>query len=185
MKKHMPGFLLILVTSISVQAQLTVAAQEGYSPQVGVMVSMLDDLKGRITRMVKDLNQEETDFLMDDQANRIGALILHLAATEVYYQVYTFEERNFNKEEEKKWDAALNLGNDGREELKGKPISYYLGIWDEVRTKTKEQLKAKDDDWFAKNAPGNRMTNHWAWFHVMEHQSNHMGQVAIIRKRML
>ena len=27
------------------------------------------------------------------------------------------------------------------------------------------------------------MSNHWAWFHVMEHQANHMGQLALITKR--
>ena len=28
------------------------------------------------------------------------------------------------------------------------------------------------------------MNNHWAWYHVMEHQANHMGQIRLIIKRM-
>ena len=65
-----------------------------------------------------------------------------------------------------------------------KPITYYLGIWDEVREESLRLLKTKDDKWFAKNVKGSSMNNHWAWYHVMEHQANHMGQIRMILKRM-
>ena len=42
-------------------------------------------------------------------------------------------------------------------------------------------LIEKDDEWFAES--NGAMSNHWAWFHVMEHQANHMGQLALITKR--
>ncbi len=142
---------------------------------------MLDGLKSRVERIVKNMDQASTDFLLDENANTPGAMIYHLAATEKYYQVYTFEGRQFNKDEEAKWGTALSLGEKARVEFKDKPIDYYLDIFDEVRKKTKKLLKEKDDDWFAKKNGG--MTNHWAWFHVMEHQANHMGQLALISKR--
>ena len=145
---------------------------------------MLEDLKKRVTESVQDLNQKETDFLLDKKANRIGAMILHLAATEAYYQVYTFENRQFNSAERKKWNLALNLGNVARGKLVGEPISYYLDIWDEVREETLRLLKTKDDEWFAANASGSSMNRHWAWYHVMEHQANHMGQIRLILGRM-
>jgi len=144
---------------------------------------MLEDLKGRVTRSVINLSQEQTDFLLDEDANRIGAMILHLAATEKYYQVYTFEGRGLNKEESVKWDIAQNLGATAREQLQGKPISHYLEIWDEVRQETLRLLKTKDDKWFEAAVPFSSMNNHWAWYHVMEHQANHMGQIRMIVKR--
>ena len=119
-------------------AQSVIKAPKGYSPQIGSTVAMMEDLKGRVLRSVQNLTQEETDFLLDDQANRIGALILHLAATEKYYQVYTFEGRGFNMEEKLMWDTPLNLGDKARETLVGKPIDYYIDIWNDVR---KESLK--------------------------------------------
>ena len=182
MKRLFCAFLLI-VACPGVHAQLSLTPPEGYTPQVGTLVRMLDDLKSRVGGLVQNLNEEQTDFLMDDKANRIGALIMHLAATEFYYQKYTFENRDLTREEMDRWGVALDLGDDAREQLKGKPISYYLKIWDEVRANTKELLKSKDDAWLAIVSDGGRMTNHWAWFHVMEHQSNHMGQIALIRKR--
>jgi len=30
---------------------------------------------------------------------------------------------------------------------------------------------------------GSTMNNHFAWFHVMEHQSSHLGQILMLRKR--
>lgn len=180
--KTLTKILVLTILTISVQAQSTIEPPKGYTNDIGNMVSMLDNLKQRVERLVINLNQEQTDFLLDENANRIGAIIYHLAATEAYYQVYTFEKRGFNKEERAKWDVALNLGAKARNELKGKPISYYLDIYDEVRRKTKELLKTKDDKWFSKK--NRSMSNHWAWFHVMEHQANHMGQLALITKRL-
>lgn len=174
-------FLFLLSLSSVVVAQSTIEIPKGFSEDIGQMISMLDNLKARVERNVSNLDQNGTDFLLDDQANSPGAIIYHLAATEAYYQVYTFEGRGFNKEEAKQWDTALNLGDKAREEFKNKPIQYYLDIYDEVRAKTKALLKTKDDAWF-KEMNGN-MSNHWAWFHVMEHQANHMGQLALIRKR--
>ncbi len=175
--------LLLLMLSFSVLGQNEIKVKKGYSPNIGITISMLEDLKARVTRSVTNLTPEETDFLLDEKANRIGALILHLAATEKYYQVYTFENRGYNKEEEKQWDAALRLGDNARNTLKDKPISYYLELWNEVRKETLRLLKTKDDDWFKNKVKGSSMNNHWAWYHVMEHQANHMGQIRLITSR--
>ncbi len=161
-----------------------IKAVKGFSPHIGVTVSMLEDLKSRVTRSVQNLTVEETDFLLDEEANRIGALILHLAATEKYYQVYTFEGEVYSEEEQRMFDIAMNLGETARAEFVNKPIQYYLDIWDEVRSNTLRLLKTKDDKWFKANVKNSSMNNHWAWYHVMEHQANHMGQIRLIIKRM-
>lgn len=183
MKNSISILFLGLFGWSTLQAQ-EINPQRGYSNDIGNIIAMLDDLKRRVTNSVENLNQEETDFLLDENANRIGAMIMHLAATEVYYQVYTFENRGFNEAEKAKWETAMNLGYVGREELIDQPISYYLELWDEVRKETKRLLKTKDDKWFAGKVGETNMNNHWAWYHVMEHQSNHMGQIRLIIKRM-
>ena len=92
-------FSLLLVSSIFSFGQATISPAKGFDHDIGNMISMLENLRARIIRSVQDLNQEQTDFLLDDKANRIGAMIMHLAATEVYYQAYTFENREMNEEE--------------------------------------------------------------------------------------
>ena len=177
--------MLILQSSISISAQNIIEAPEGYTTQIGNMVSMLEDLKQRVMSSVVNLDIEETDFLLDKDANRIGALILHLAATEKYYQVYTFEHRGLNRKEQKEWGTAQNLGSVARDLYVKKPINFYLEKWDEVRAETLRLLKTKNDKWFADMVEeGANMNNHWAWYHVMEHQANHMGQIRLMIKRM-
>jgi hypothetical protein len=166
-----------------VQGQYEIIPEEGYSPQIGIMVDMLEDLKDRITEDVRNLNQEQTDFLFDDQANSIGVMVMHLVATESYYQVETLEERQWSEEEAALLQLASGMGPDSRGKLNGKPIQYYLDLWDAVREKTLSGLKKRDDAWFASNIEEG-INNHWVWFHVLEHMAAHMGQIALVKKRL-
>ncbi|KAF2515394.1 DUF664 domain-containing protein [Flavobacterium zhairuonense] len=155
----------------------------GASPKIADMISMLEDLKDRVEYTVKNMDQYEIDYLHDEKANRIGALVMHLAAAEKYYQVFTFENREFNEEEKKKWETALNLDQGARDEFKGHDIQYYLDIYNEVRAKTIEELKKRDDEWFATIQMKYDISNQYCWFHVMEHQSSHLGQILFLKKR--
>lgn len=174
--------LLFQCSSIVAFAQYEIVPEKGYSTQIGIMVTMLEDLKLRITDEVESITKEQTDFLFDEKANSIGALIMHLAATESYYQVETLENRAWTEEESKLWEIPSSLGSASREKYKGKPIEYYLTLWNQVREKTLLGLQLKDDEWFQSNIDDN-VNNHWAWYHVMEHQANHMGQIALVKNR--
>ncbi|MDT0558409.1 DinB family protein [Ichthyenterobacterium sp. W332] len=182
MQKILIGFSFFLIT-ITVNAQRTISSEEGFTPQVGVLVSMLNDLSNRVERTVKDLNTEEIDFLLDENANSIGTLIMHLAATEKLYQVYTFENRELNEEEEEEWNTAMSMGKEAQKKFKGKEVQEYLEVFEAVRAKTLEYLKNKDDQWLAQNTSDDNMNHYWAWFHVMEHQSSHLGQILLLKKR--
>ncbi len=175
---------LLVCSGILLHGQYKVVPAEGYTQQIGTMVFMMEDLKNRITEQVKDLSQEETDYLIDENANSIGAIIMHLAATEAYYQVETLEERTWNEEEIKFWMIGASLGDESRKKLKGKPIQYYLDLWGEVRAKSLEGLKEKDDAWFAAAEIDDQINNHFAWYHVMEHSANHMGQIALVKNKL-
>ena len=178
------GEYSLLFTGSGIKEQITsIGNLEGVSPQIGSMISMLDDLKDRVEYKVKNMSVHELDYLHDENANRIGALIMHLAAAEKYYQVFTFEGRGFNEEEKRVWDDALNLGKEAREKFQGHEAQYYLDIYNEVRAKTITELKKRDDQWFKEIQPSYGWTNHYCWFHVMEHQSSHLGQILFLAKR--
>jgi uncharacterized damage-inducible protein DinB len=183
LKKYVTISLLCFSFSF-VNAQYEIKPVEGYTPQIGIMVNMLEDIKDRITENVHDLDQDETDYLFDDKANSIGSIIMHLVSTESYYQVETLEERTWTDEEAAIWGIAGELGTESREKLKGKPIKYYLDLWDQVREKSLEGLKTRDDAWLASSIEEG-INYHWVWFHVLEHSANHMGQIALIKNRLL
>ncbi len=181
--KKSVAFLIFFFSLSILNAQYEILPAEGYTTQIGIMVDMLEELKDRITDDVRHFNQAETDFLFDEKANSIAAMILHLVATEAYYQVETLDGRSWTDEEAAFWSIAGGLGEESRKKIKGKPIKYYLDLWDEVRKKTLDGLKSKDDEWFASKIDEN-VTNHWAWFHVLEHSASHMGQIALVKKRL-
>ncbi|MDC6363638.1 MULTISPECIES: DinB family protein [Flavobacteriaceae] len=157
---------------------------EGYSPQIGSLVAMMENLKERVINIVKEMSQDQIDHLWDENANSIGALIFHLAAAEKYYQVMTFENRTFNKEEIAFWQAALDLDEQGRSKIKGHDVLYYLELYENVRAHTLEELHKRDDEWLLHTPPGSIMNNHYSWFHVMEHQAGHLGQIKMLKKRL-
>jgi hypothetical protein len=65
----------------------------GFAPQIGTFVSMFTWMReaNGVIKATKDLTTADLDYLIDPNANTIGALMLHLAATETYYQFNTFE----------------------------------------------------------------------------------------------
>jgi hypothetical protein len=171
------------------ESVFVIGPMEGYSPQIGTLVSMLNYNRFTILNMVKSMSVSELDHLHDAHANTIGALLLHLGATEKFYQINTFEGRQeYNDEENKIWGAAMKLGDEGRKDIKGKDVNFYIDTITDVRNKTLEVFKDKDDDWLLAGDPEwskkRPVNTYWKWFHVCEHEANHRGQIAWLRSRL-
>ena len=164
----------------------------GYSPMIGTFVSQLTWMREQngVLNYTKGLTQTDLDVLFDANANTIGALMLHLAATETYYGLHTFNGMKWGTwpdEVKKKWDPAMDLGDAGRKAIKGHDRDYYVGILNEVREKTLAEFKKKDDPWLMagnKDEDWGVANNLCKWFHVCEHESHHCGQIAMLRKRL-
>lgn len=167
-----------------------IGPKEGYSPQVGTLLSTMTMMRTWVIDTVKHLKVAQLDYQIDDQSNSIGAMLLHLAATERYYQLNTFDEMawgTWDEEIKKIWDVASGLGEEGRKKIKGNDIGYYLSKLEEVREVTKVEFAKRDDDWIMKSESffANQPTNNYCkWFHVCEHESNHHGQIKFIIKRL-
>jgi hypothetical protein len=159
---------------------------EGYTPQVGTLISMLDWLSNSVIAYHKKLTVEQLDYIHDKDSNSIGSLIMHLAATEVIYQDITFHNlEDFSKENKEKWNVAMDLGEAAQKQIKGNPLSYYKDAMDEVRNKSKEEFKKKDDKWLLSGETKDwDWNNYCKWFHVAEHIANHRGQMTWYAKRL-
>jgi uncharacterized damage-inducible protein DinB len=180
------GFQSLNTNSISSDDNLyMIGPMEGYSPQIGTLVSMLNYNRQTVIDTVKSLTMIDLDYLHDSKSNTIGALLLHLGATDKFYQINTFEGRyEFNQAEKKIWDVPQNLGDEGRKKIKGQEVKYYLDIINEVRQKTIEELKKKDDKWLLSVDKKWSVNTYWKWFHVCEHESNHRGQITWLKRRL-
>jgi hypothetical protein len=73
-------------------------------------------------------------------------LLLHLAATETYYQMNTFEKIKWDSWPDavkQKWDPAMNLGDAGRKTLEGNELGYYLDALRETREKSLAEFRKR------------------------------------------
>ncbi len=161
-----------------------------YSPQIGTLVSEMTWMRNKVVRTAKGLTTEQLDYLLDEKANRIGALLMHLAATERLYQLLTFD--NVPAKEVsghalfKDWNVAMELGEPARKAIKGNKLEYYLSPLEEVRSKTLSEFRKRDDKWLQavdKDWPWGPTNNLCKWFHVCEHESHHNGQISLIKGR--
>ncbi len=179
---------LPLVTAAE-EEKWVVGPQPGFTPEVGTLTSMLAFTREQVVYNVKGLSQQDLDFLLDAKANTIGALLLHLAATETYYQMNTFGGMKWDSwpdDVKKKWDIPMNLGEPARRAIKGNSLDYYLDALHQTREKSLAEFRKRDDKWLATVVTEEDFVanNYAKWFHVAEHESNHDGQIKFLKNRL-
>ena len=185
------GLALLPQSSVSADSEDNIIGpRPGYSPQIGTLVSMMTWMRGTVLSSVKGLTENDLDHLIDDKANSIGSLLLHLAATDRIYQINTFAGNPLKELPEsykEKWGAAMELGDAARKTIKGHDLAYYLNLLAEVREQTLAEFRKRDDNWLmtVDQTWGWGPTNNYCkWFHVCEHESNHNGQIKFLAKRL-
>src|SRR5271156_4637640 len=113
--------------------------REGYSPQISILVSQLDWMRRVVLTRLHNLTREDLDWLPTPEGNTIGALLLHLAASETYYQFHTLDGLPWpttSPETKKRFGPAMKLGDLGRRFVNGHELSFYLDALKEVRDRT-------------------------------------------------
>lgn len=164
--------------------------KDGYTPHIGTLVSMLDWMRMVILFPVEGMSVSDLDYLVDDKANSIGAMLWHLASTERFYQIHTFEGKkwgDWSKEDDEEWTTAMELGDKARKTIKGNDLDFYMEKLTRVRENTLKELAKRDDDWLMavdEEWPWGPTNNYCKWFHVCEHESNHNGQFKFIKSRL-
>jgi hypothetical protein len=167
-----------------------IGPREGFSPQIGTLLSMMTWMRTTILYPVAKMTTEELDYIHDEKSNSIGSMLLHLAATERFYQIHTFNNKKWGdwpEQDKKRFSIAMSLGDEARKTIKGNNLDYYLSTLKEVRENTISEFKKRDDKWLLAVddawfwGPTN---NYCKWFHVCEHESNHNGQIKWIKGRL-
>ncbi|GAA0604528.1 DinB family protein [Virgibacillus siamensis] len=157
----------------------------GYAEKIGELVSMLEYSRAVTLDEVRGLVQKDLDFLTNKSSNTIGAILLHIASIEFVHQVISFDERDINEVELQKWKTALELGQQARSEIRKNDIEHYLTELAQVREQTLATLKDFSDEWlFAEKQWENGIpyNNYYLWFHVLEDEINHRGQIRAIKR---
>jgi len=86
-----------------------------------------------------------------------------------------------------KWDVPGGLGEPARKTIKGNNLDYYLNLLKETREKSLAEFRKRDDKWLMtvdKDWGWGPTNNYCKWFHVAEHESNHNGQIKLLKSRL-
>lgn len=167
-----------------------IGPRAGFTPHMGTLLSMMTWMRRVILSPVRGMTVEQLDFVLDDHANSIGSMLMHLAATERFYQIHTFEGKpwgDWSEKDRNRFGVAMGLGVEARKTIKGNPLSYYTDALEEVRKTTTAEFKKRDDQWLFtvdEKWPWGATNNYCKWFHVCEHESNHNGQIKFIKSRL-
>ena len=157
---------------------------KGYTPEIGHLISMMNYARYTTLHAVQDLSTQQLDYLPNKDSNSIGALLLHMAAVEIGFQIEVFDGRKPNHKEISEWGAAYELGSLGRTEIKGHSLEFYIEKLNKIRSRTLEELQHKKDEWLyeERQSDNHNSNNYFIWFHVFEDEINHRGQIRILRK---
>lgn len=159
----------------------------GYTPMTGRLLSMMDYTRMTTLDAVVGLSVEELDYRINGKGNSIGCLLYHMACLEEIYQISTFEDRDFTKEELQRLTVGFELGEKAHKEIKDKEIDFYLEQLSKVRERTLDLFKQIKDIWLDEVSPigpNDVANNYFRWFHVFEDELNHRGQIRLIRNHM-
>ena len=159
---------------------------DGYTKNIGELVSMLEHTRAVTLQGIKDLSVEQLDSIIPSGGNSIGALLKHIAAIEKAHQLISFQERDFTKEELEIWEDALYLGEAGRT-ICSHEIQYYVQLLQSVREETLEYLSEQDDEWLMSERKwpnGVAHNQYYLWFHVLEDEISHRGQIKMLKSKL-
>ncbi|GGR00942.1 DinB family protein [Deinococcus ruber] len=159
--------------------------QPEYTPSIGALVEMMNYARMTTVQAVKGMTKVELDAIPDGFSNSVGMLLAHIAATDRLYHAVCFEGGDpFDTPEYAPYKGAMTFGEEGGRVF-DRPLESLLSELEQSRAATLRELAKRDDAWLASRiaAPGfEDMNQHWAWFHVMEDEVSHRGQIRILRK---
>ncbi|WP_158591584.1 DUF664 domain-containing protein [Deinococcus cavernae] len=168
------------------QMNVFLGDREGFTPQISRLIGMMDYARFTTLQMVQGMSTEELDLVPEPYGNSVGMLLEHFVALERLYQHISLRHPKPAEALGERWMPGLGLGERGREHIRGHRLSYYLRNLEEARAETLELFRARDDAWLEEPLPfwGQTGNRSFMWFHVLEDEINHRGQIRMLRQHM-
>ncbi|PTA69245.1 mycothiol transferase [Deinococcus arcticus] len=155
-----------------------------FTPQLAALADMLVYARLTTLQAVAGMTPGELDAVPPGLGNSCGMLLAHLGAVHRAYHALSFEGHDpYDTDAYAPYRAALDLGEAARETIRGHELAWYEAELEATLNLTLTGLAARDDAWLAGPVPADpTMNHHWAWFHVMEDEVSHRGQLRLIRR---
>jgi len=155
------------------------------APEVGVWLAALSDCRARTLETLRGMRSDEMDWVCSVSRNTIGTLLYHIAAIELDWLHSEILEREFPGDF-RTWfphdvrDAQGNLAI-----VSGDSAQRHEERLRYVRNKLVEALSVMSISEFGRvrHLEPYDVTPRWVVHHLLQHEAEHRGQIAILRHR--
>ncbi len=160
-----------------------VASVETLSPQVGLLLSMLDDNTQEWREELDDIDVTEDMLVWQafEDGHSLGGIILHIADVEAAW-IHTGAAGLERSPEELK-----TLLSEETQQLNvnwptppRKPLNWFFEQHDAIREKTRKILHDLNDPEMVVGRKGYQFTLRWILHHVLTHEAYHGGQAVLL-----
>ena len=164
---------------------------EGYTPQVGRYVAQMNEVRASLKREVEGLSTEHLDWHPDDNTESIGTMLLHIDGVEwswIFEDIFGRPDTEYPGE----WPEVMPI-RVGVEQVRGRPVAWYLDKLDATRQRTLEVIKSFTDADLARlvgeadlgpkrEKRSYLFTIDWIIWHIIQHEASHLGQKELLRR---
>ncbi|RYG45473.1 DinB family protein [bacterium] len=156
----------------------------GYQEPYGLLCAILQDgTREWRWELDPDLNENAVVWQPYPGAHSIGAILLHIVNTEVFWlEEFALDRTDDPEERRVRLADQIDVDNWQWPEPPRQPISWYFDLHDRVRARTLESIKSWPSPESARDLHGHPRTMRWVLGHVIQHESYHGGQAVLLSR---
>ena len=171
--------------SMSPKEQLVIETLPGHAPEVGRWLWALEDARRRTKDALKDLPAAAVDWTPPDGGNSLGTLLYHIAAIEIDWLCADVLEHKCAPEV---WDLFPYEVRDGADRLipvPGLSLDEHLKRLETVRRIVLDAFRGMTVAEFHRPRRFEKydVTPEWVLHHLLQHEAEHRGEMAVLRAR--
>ena len=171
---------------MSSQPDVLVSAT-GFPTELGYFMAGMDELRGRLSEAIADMSSQQLGCRAVPGAHSIAALVLHIGEAEWYWMQMVVNGQRLTDDVRQSafWDA---LDNPDSFAEKNYSAEFCLDQAEKIREQTRQLLATfndKDLDRIFSRKKRGEITEHslrWILHHLMDHESEHRGQILMLRR---
>lgn len=163
---------------------------QGYEPEIGRWLWMLQEVRRRTLRLVEGLDQRTLDWEgPDGWENAIGSLLYHIAAVELGWLFFDiFGEQDFPADLKPEFPHDLADSSGHLTRVPGVALSEHLRRLELSRNMFLDKVRLISiEEWRRLRRPPDDVdydvTPEWAVFHLVEHEAGHAFQISSLKRR--
>lgn len=160
----------------------------GLSREIGFLIAGLQEVRKQTVAVVEDMKPDELSRRITRSFHQPGGLALHLAETEFWWIDIVFAGREITEEDRKRFHFDDTTETDFA--LKKYGADDCVRILNLAHERTIETLSEFDDGSldrlypFPRKEPKFESSLRWILHHLIDHESNHRGQIAMMKRLM-